>query len=204
MFIPSIPLKAGKFSDTGYRFRYNIFERFDQWYSQTLLTNIFYDYMFYNSDTFDVPDRKTEIAEMYYRLEVDIVYHSRVVFSSMDFIGSLGGVSDFVLMMGGLIYGGYAAFHSALFTIFVLYRIRRGSDEQLFKDSIPEEQVAPNIENVHISLCMRIKLYFFTTCCAPICFNCCKSPRHEKYLEVLNQCQEKVNEDFDIARIIEK
>jgi len=160
--------------------------------------------MFYNSDTFDVPDRKTEIAEMYYRLEVDIVYHSRVVFSSMDFIGSLGGVSDFVLMMAGLIYGGYATFHSMIITIFVLYRIRRGSDEQLFKDSIPEEQLAPNIENVNISLCMRIKLYFFTTCCAPICFNCCKTSRHDKYLEILNQCQEKVEDDFDIARIIEK
>lgn len=97
VFIPSVHLASGLFSDTGYRFRYNIFERYDNWWSSTVIVNIFYDYMFYNSDTFVVPESKTEIAEMYFRLEVDQMSHSRVVFSSMDFIGSLGGVSGFML-----------------------------------------------------------------------------------------------------------
>lgn len=138
--------------------------------------------MFYNSDSFTVPKEKTELAEMYIRLEVDIISHSRVVFSSMDFIGSLGGVSGFVMQIAGWFYGGYAAFHSAFVTIFVLYRIKRGQDEQLFKGSIVEDQIDPNIENIRLSLCMRVKLYCFTTCCAPLCFNCCKSKRHDTYL----------------------
>jgi hypothetical protein len=182
IYVPAIPLKSGIFSDTGYRWRYNIFERYDKWWSQSKTINLFYDFMFYNSDSFTVPKEKTELAEMYIRLEVDIISHSRVVFSSMDFIGSLGGVSDFVMQVARWFYGGYAAFHSAFVTIFVLYRIKRGQDEQLFKGSIVEDQIDPNIENIRLSLCMRIKLYFFTTCCAPLCFNCCKSKRHDTYL----------------------
>ena len=37
-----------------------------------------------------VPEDQLLITEMYFRLEVDSVLHYRVVFSSMDFIGSLG------------------------------------------------------------------------------------------------------------------
>jgi hypothetical protein len=129
IFVPGVSMRAGTYCDTGYRFRYNKFERYDNWWSSKMTTNVFYDYMLYNSDCYFVDESKREIAEMYYRLEVDSVLHSRVVFSSMDFIGSLGGVSDFVLMMAGWVYGGYAAFHSAFITIFVLYRIRRGKDE---------------------------------------------------------------------------
>jgi hypothetical protein len=55
IFVPVIPLKWGKFSDTGYRFRYNDFQRYDYWWSKSLRHNIFYDFFFYNSDTFDVP-----------------------------------------------------------------------------------------------------------------------------------------------------
>lgn len=188
IYVPAIPIKSGLFSDTGYRWRYNKFERYDKWWSQNMTTNLFYDFMFYNSDTFTVSEEETRLAEMYFRLEVDIISHSRVVFSSMDFIGSLGGVSGFVMDMAGWFYGGYAAFHSAFVTIFVLYRIRRGQDEQLFKGSNEDDQISPNIENIRLSLCMRIKLYFFTTCCAPCCFNCCKTKKHDVYLQILSEC----------------
>lgn len=71
MFVPSIPIKFGKFSDTGYRFRFNNFERYEYWWSNSLINNYFYDLMFYNSDTFDVPLENDLVAEMYFRLEVD-------------------------------------------------------------------------------------------------------------------------------------
>ena len=67
-FVQSIPMKAGKFSDTGHRFRFNQFFRRDYWYNNQRMTNPFYDYIFYNSDTFDVDENKLEIAEIYFRL----------------------------------------------------------------------------------------------------------------------------------------
>jgi hypothetical protein len=134
VFIPSITLKQGRYSDTGYRFRFNDFERYDYWWSSTLVHNYFYDFIFYNSDTYDVPMDQALAAEMYFRLDVDQVRHGRVVFTSMDFIGSLGGVSDFMLQVVGWVIGGYAAFHQAYATMNVLYKIRRPeSDPQIFE-----------------------------------------------------------------------
>jgi hypothetical protein len=44
-----------------------------------------------------VPEDKELAAEMYFRLDVDQITHGRVVFSMMDFLGELGGVTDFWL-----------------------------------------------------------------------------------------------------------
>lgn len=66
VFVPSISLEWGNYSDTGYRFRYNHFERFDSWWAQTQTLNVFFDYIFYNSDTFDVPHNSELAAEMYF------------------------------------------------------------------------------------------------------------------------------------------
>jgi uncharacterized membrane protein required for colicin V production len=58
----------------------------------------------------------------------------------MDFIGSLGGVSGFMLQVAGWVLGGYAAFHQAYATITVLYKVRRPeSEQQIFTNSKREE-----------------------------------------------------------------
>ena len=36
-----------------------------------MVNNYFYDFVFYNSDTFEVPYENDLVAEMYFRLEVD-------------------------------------------------------------------------------------------------------------------------------------
>ena len=64
-------MKSGKFSDTGHRFRYNIFHRIDHWHTPYQKKEPFFDYVFYNSDTWDVSKDKLEIAEVYFRLDTD-------------------------------------------------------------------------------------------------------------------------------------
>jgi len=97
VFIPGVPMN--KYSDTGYRFRYNEFERQDGPYWAINVKDTFYDFLFYNSDTYPTPPASAPnmIAEMYFRLEVDQVSHARNVYALMDFIGALGGVSDLLL-----------------------------------------------------------------------------------------------------------
>lgn len=48
----------------------------------------------------------------------------------MDFIGSLGGVSDFMLQVAGWVLGGFAAFHQSYATMKVLYKIRRPESDE--------------------------------------------------------------------------
>ena len=74
-WLPSIPLKKGKYSDTGYRFRRNVFDHIDEWYpgSQSN-THEFFDVTNYNSDTIEIDEFNEDfygIAEMYFRLETD-------------------------------------------------------------------------------------------------------------------------------------
>jgi hypothetical protein len=96
-FLPAIPMKSGIFSDTGHRMRYNEFKRTDYWWSKTNIIDQFYDYVFYNSDSFEVPKTNTVIAEIYYRLDNNQVTHKRVVFSFMDFVSSMGGINRVLL-----------------------------------------------------------------------------------------------------------
>lgn len=43
-FVPSIPLEYPMYSDTGYRFRYNAFDRQDGWLIKKPDVDLFYDY----------------------------------------------------------------------------------------------------------------------------------------------------------------
>ena len=121
-----IPLHKGIFSDTGYRFRRNTFERYDDWvpWSKTV-ENEFYDLKFFNSDTMQLgpglADAKKEIAEMYFRLEVDEVEHIRILFELMDWLGAVGGVVESLSKSAVLFLGSYMSFNSGLEIIHHIY-----------------------------------------------------------------------------------
>jgi len=69
-----VPLKAGTYSDTGYRFRKNVFEREDEWYPfYPKNSSKFYDFTLFNSDIYTVSEDLTNIAELYFRLETEKV-----------------------------------------------------------------------------------------------------------------------------------
>jgi hypothetical protein len=51
IFLPSIPLAYPSYSDTGYRFRYNQFDRADGYLIPKNIDNKFYDCFEYNTDT---------------------------------------------------------------------------------------------------------------------------------------------------------
>lgn len=71
-FLPSIPLSKGSYSDTGYRFRKNIFNRNDDWvHGYNEIQDTFYDFNVFNSDTLNIGPKSNILAEMYFRIETD-------------------------------------------------------------------------------------------------------------------------------------
>ena len=38
-------------------------------------TEWFYDFIFYNADTYELPEKPSVLAEIYFRLDVDMVTH---------------------------------------------------------------------------------------------------------------------------------
>ena len=86
--------------------------------------NEFYDLTFYNSDTMTLPpsiQNKKEIAEMYFRLEVDEVEHIRNLFELMDWLGAVGGVVESLSKSAALFLGSYMSFNSGLEIIHHIY-----------------------------------------------------------------------------------
>ena len=137
-FLPVIQMQSGVFSDTGHRMRFNYFERTDFWWSKSQkIIDKFYDYVFYSSDTYDVPKTNTVIAEIYFRLDSNQVTHRRIVFSFMDFVSSMGGIERVLLKICGVVYSGYASFWSVFSTIGMLYKLR--SESKIFDKTEDED-----------------------------------------------------------------
>ena len=66
------------FSDVGYRSRMNIFHNhkyyypFSEYTHEGIFPEIFYDWTYYNLDTYEVePSNQKLLAEIYFRMEVD-------------------------------------------------------------------------------------------------------------------------------------
>ena len=179
LYLQSVPISAGKFNDVGFRFRANFFDKDDAWLPGGLGGNApetFYDYKFYNVDTFDVEEEKDVLAEIYFRLEVDQINHERVVFAFMDWLGALGGVPDILMMLAGIFVGGYTVFNSTFFTIAGLYRVR--SESTLYKPSRKNDESKPKDQKIKLDLGMRCCLYIYTESFLHyFCFDVCKSER---------------------------
>ena len=91
----TIPIDSGKYSDVGYRFRTNNFVRKDLVYPERPETELsFYDFKFFNQDTYDVDESNTNLAEIYFRFEVDEISHSREVYDVYAYLESMGGVPE--------------------------------------------------------------------------------------------------------------
>ena len=76
-FSSSISMAAGTFSDVGYRFRRNYITRedlpspFNEYYAR--FSEPFYDFQFFNMDSYEVPEDTQLLAEVYFRIQLDEV-----------------------------------------------------------------------------------------------------------------------------------
>ena len=57
------------------------------------------------------------IAEMYFRMDVSQLEHSRTVFKLMDWLGAIGGVEFILKVLFGFFVSGYINFNSDIVTL---------------------------------------------------------------------------------------
>ena len=70
----------------------------DTWYPNPFHEELdYYDILNFNSDTLDVAEDQNTIAEMYFRLDIDLIKHERSVYKLMDLLGDIGGVADILI-----------------------------------------------------------------------------------------------------------
>ena len=121
VWLPFLKMK-NSFSDTGYRFRENKFYMNDEWIpfypSQEIVTH---DITLYNSDTVSTSTDNKYIAMLWFRLDEDIISHTRIVYHFMDWLSSIGGTLKALMNLYVFILGGYLAFNSSIETMSSLY-----------------------------------------------------------------------------------
>ena len=124
MFLPSIPLSSGHFTDQGFRFRWNNFSGIDKWWpGYGTTTKHFFDVKQYNADTLNVDSSKFfKIAEIYFRIDTDKYNHTRYVFALIDWLGDVGGIGDVLKFFFIMFCGGYLSFNCSLMTMLSLYK----------------------------------------------------------------------------------
>lgn len=137
IFLSQAPMHRGAYTDGGYRFKFNKFNKKDNFFTGGKTdTDVFYDMYFFNSDTFIHDDLTKPIAEIYFRLAVDQVTHTRNVLTLMGFIASLGGVTKILLKITGWVIGGYVAFNNTFQKVAQLFRLN--PDKNLEIEMVPE------------------------------------------------------------------
>ena len=70
--MPTLKFKPGVFSDAGYRYRKNTFNKVDHWVpGWPKEYEHFYDVIFFSSDEIEVGTDYLPIADIYFRIKVD-------------------------------------------------------------------------------------------------------------------------------------
>ena len=74
----------------------------------------FYDSSIFNHDTFDVNDHFTTIAEIYFRLDNNMIAHSRIEYGFSDLLGDIGGTAELLVKISAFLFSGYLSFNSSI------------------------------------------------------------------------------------------
>jgi hypothetical protein len=74
----------------------------------------FFDVITYNFDTINSPHNHNYLAEIYFRVDVNEIIHSRVVFKFMDWLGSIAGIEKFLLKWITFVFGGYINYNASI------------------------------------------------------------------------------------------
>ena len=102
----------GEFTDAGYRFRPNLYDRVSKWYWPFGESSTFYDLTFFNHHTFRINEeniKTTTIAEIFFRIDTNLLEHQKQVTGFTDFMDSLAGMMGFLFelltaMVGSFIF----------------------------------------------------------------------------------------------------
>ena len=124
LYAQTLPLEAGHFTDVGYRFRTNIFDHTDFVYPETPAAwKRFFDFKFFNQDTFKVDKKQNLLAEIYFRLEVDQMSHTRKVDDIYVYLEKIGGVPEVLKQIASILVGSYCFFYSQMVNIAIIYKV---------------------------------------------------------------------------------
>ena len=86
---------------------------------------------FYNSDVLSVGDDFMIVCEMYFRLAVSKVEHERVVYSFMDWLGSIGGVLEVLFYFIRFLLGWYSEINCDIELININNEFKKKEDDEL-------------------------------------------------------------------------
>jgi len=205
-WLPSFPLKSGKFTDLGFRFRLNIFNMLDSWvpgFPNTIVK--FFDLKIFNHDIIETDLNNKFIATMYYRIDIDQVLHNRNVFVFMDWLGAIAGIEKFLLKWLTFIFGGFIQYNAAIEIINQHYKKREKDDcqdkESNSVDGGHKKQCEEHCHDMHISMWQRMKCYFSNK--YAVYKMCCGNHKTLKTIQEVKEMNARLKKDFNTKNILD-
>ena len=127
MFQQSVKLGPNVFTDTGYRFRINRYTRQDVWYFPSTVTDTFTDLTKFNHDEYNILPTvyKKMIGQLWFRLESNLLTHTRTVIQIEDFFGRIGGIFGILIYIFEVSFGDYINFEAKIRWIQKFYRFEK-------------------------------------------------------------------------------
>lgn len=111
-YIGSFPITTGGFTDLGFSFTKNTYDRKDNWIYGSSEVNEFYDVVPDYIDKFNLSPKDIKVkpyAEIYIYLNNNIKEHEREVEHVDAYFESIAGLHGFLLEILGWFFGGYLA-----------------------------------------------------------------------------------------------
>ena len=103
-----------EFTDIGLRFRQNKYNTQDFWYWPFTDSSTFFNLVTYNYSPVNVPPKQVKdakkIGEVWFRIDTNVMDHTKKVTSFTEFLSSLAGMMGFLFTIAGSIFGSYVCF----------------------------------------------------------------------------------------------
>jgi hypothetical protein len=178
----------GEFTDAGYRFRPNIYDRVSKWYWPFGESSIFYDLTFFNHHTFRINKeniKTTSIAEIFFRIDTNLLEHQKQVTGFTDFMSSLAGMMGFLFEILTAIVGSFIFWQQMTYRCFDLYT---EESDPLRKTPLYTSGFSFYMRNVSAFSCL------FSSCN--------KKDENVKLVEELDAMLEKMDEDLNQMEVM--
>jgi len=113
-------LEAGKYTDTGFRYRKNVVNTSDN-FGYAGESSRFYDVQGLNNDIFNVVQDFETIARVYIRLDTAQIKHERHEYDFFTLLGDVGGCYEILLQIAMFFLGGFFSFNASIELMQELY-----------------------------------------------------------------------------------
>lgn len=140
------------------------------------------------------------IGQLWFRLESNLLTHTRTVIQIEDFFGRIGGIFGILIYIFEVAFGDYINFEAKIRWIQKFYRFEKPDGQEWLTKDLVKDNKKLNIKNIGIFGLYARRYSMFS-----VFFKCCPSSLAEKQLmEIIDKGHDQLFFDFNYRNIVDR